>query len=514
MAVCDVSVSADHSPITGGHTWGITMAATASEIFITELKRWRDVRGMSQTALANKVGYNRSYVSKVEGGQQRPSDSFARQADSVLRAGGALLQAYRELSREVAGEVPAVEQETLAFDQPSSLIVEHDDAELRYDGRNYRVIMRRRLRNNSDQPVSRYMIRISVDRYPGNPERSNQHYREDPLTWKELDLQAQCGSDAMTWKVQHDRDAFKELWLCFENDTGRFPLYPGESTTIEYAYTVSDTKWGHWFQRAVRLPTERLSVRLVFPSNLEPAVWGIETTMMAEAFPLRTAIVESEDDGFNIYDWSTETPPLHARFRLEWRFRARDEADASDRRPSDAMRALGIVQEGEPILSSPARRFDLPAEAEDARRVITELQATALRIAEVHTFGKGMGIAAPQIGIDRAAAIVKPPGTDEFVTLLNPRVIEESDETDEQYEGCLSFFDVRGMVLRPVVICVEHVDTDGTVQLTQFERGVARLVGHEVDHLDGKIYRERMRDGAEPISVTEYRGAGASWSYK
>ena len=48
----------------------------------------------------------------------------------------------------------------------------------------------------------------------------------------------------MTWQVRHDRDAFKELWLLFENDEACFPLYPGESTEIVYSYTVSDIKWG------------------------------------------------------------------------------------------------------------------------------------------------------------------------------------------------------------------------------------------------------------------------------
>jgi hypothetical protein len=95
------------------------------------------------------------------------------------------------------------------------------------------------------------------------------------------------------------------------------------------------------------------------------------------------------------------------------------------------MRALGIVQESDPILTLPARPFALPEEAEDARRVVAELQATAERVAEVHIFGKGLGIAAPQIGIDRAAAIVRPPGGD-TITLLNPRIVEESAQIDEQ----------------------------------------------------------------------------------
>jgi hypothetical protein len=137
-----------------------------------------------------------------------------------------------------------------------------------------------------------------------------------------------------------------------------------------------------------------------------------------DAIPFRTAISNDTEDGRDVFCWSTEDPPLHARYRLEWRFRARDHEDAGEHRASDTMRALGIVQEGDPILTRPARPFVLPEEAEDARRVVAELHSAAARIAEVHTFGKGLGIAAPQIGIDRAAAIVRPPSRD-TITLLN-----------------------------------------------------------------------------------------------
>ena len=126
------------------------------------------------------------------------------------------------------------------YESGSGLLVEYDDAELSYDGRIYRATMRRKLLNCGNEPISRYLIRISVDRYPGSPEQSNELYRNDPLTWDELGLQAWHDGEPMTWQVRHDRDAFKELWLLFENDEARFPLYPGESTEIVYSYTVSD----------------------------------------------------------------------------------------------------------------------------------------------------------------------------------------------------------------------------------------------------------------------------------
>ncbi|MFE0950601.1 peptide deformylase [Streptomyces mutabilis] len=49
---------------------------------------------------------------------------------------------------------------------------------------------------------------------------------------------------------------------------------------------------------------------------------------------------------------------------------------------------------------------------------------------------------------------------------------------------------------------------------TDYERGLARLVQHEIDHLDGHLYTARMRPGVQPISVTEYRQTGRAWIYE
>ncbi|MFD4479872.1 peptide deformylase [Streptomyces sp. NPDC058471] len=179
-----------------------------------------------------------------------------------------------------------------------------------------------------------------------------------------------------------------------------------------------------------------------------------------------------------------------------------------------AMADAGIVQEGAPVLVSRARPFDLPTEADEARRVLSELHAVVERVRKLHTFGKGMGIAAPQIGIDRSAAVVFPPETGaEPIELLNATVTETSEEEDEQYEGCLSFFDVRGLVPSALSIVVAHTDLAGTTRLSRFSYGMSRLVRHEIDHLDGVLYRERMRAGVAPIPVEEYRGTGQQWTY-
>jgi peptide deformylase len=489
--------------------------------FIAEVRHWRDVTGTSQKKLASQVRYTPSYVSKVERGKVLASRAFAEAADQHLRAGRAIIRRWKDMHDVLAdlASEKAVHRTSDDDELPPpgpELVVEHEIAELVYRDGIYRTRVRRQLRNTGAQPVTQYLIRIAVDRYPGDPERSNQLYRHDPLTWDEVALVTSCGDEPMAWRVKHDRDASKEIWLLFENEDGKFPLYPGERAWISYEYSVSDHKWGLWWTRAIRLPTRRLSMTLVMPVALGPSVWGTSTSMTAESSPFSTPIAREAKGDEVTFSWSTEEPPLHARYRIEWKFRnppARKDADMPATSAADQMRSLGIAQEGDPILSEVARPFDLPAEAEDARRVVANLVSGLDRVAQVHSFAKGMGLAAPQIGIGRAAAVIRTPDG-ETLTLLNPRICDESAETDEQYEGCLSFFDVRGKVPRPLVIEVEHTDIDGLVKITSFEKGLARLIGHEVDHLFGRLYRARMRPGVEPIPVSAYRGTGQDWTYR
>ena len=258
----------------------------AADQFVTALAQWRVDRGMTKKQLAARMGFDPSYVSHVEGRRHKPTEDFARRAEAVLAAGGAIwekFQQYDELRH--ARNVP------LHRDPPvpvqwlppgTGLIVEREVAELAYVGKAYRCRIRRALYNAGNEPVTRYLMKIAVDRYPHDTAGSNRHHREHPLTWDELDIEAVAGEgdavEPMDFRPKLDRDASKEVWLLFANDHGQFPLYPGERTTIEYAYTAGEEKWGQWFQRAVRLPTRNLTVRLDFPLEFEPQVWGFEAS--------------------------------------------------------------------------------------------------------------------------------------------------------------------------------------------------------------------------------------------
>jgi len=496
----------------------------AADAFADVLAQWRAERGLSKKQLAAEMGFDPSYVSHVEARRHRPTEDFARRAEQVLAAGGLIWQRFREF--EDARHAAAGMGRSGLADPPvphqrrpmEGLIVEHEGASLSYVDGTYRCTVRRQLYNAGPDPVTRYFVRISVNRYPAEPDRSNRHYRDHPLTWAELGLSAVCGSEPMTWRVKHDRDADKEVWLLFENEGARFPLYPGQRATIEYSYAVGEDKWGQFFQRAVRLPTRRLAVRLEFPTHLDPTVWGVESSLAADAVPLRTPLNERRDADRVVFEWSTEDPPLEARYRLEWRFRAAlpvsGGGPGSEGRPSDAMRAAGIVQRGAPVLERPTRWFELPEQEALARDVTGRLLETLDRVGHLYEFGKGIGLAAPQIGIGWAVAVVRESGDDALpLVLINPRIVAESIDQDERHEGCLSFFDVRGRVARPLLIEVEHAELDGGCRVTTFTEGLARLVAHEIDHLGGLLYPDRMPSEERLVPFEEYAEHGRPWSY-
>jgi peptide deformylase len=483
----------------------------ASLEFVAEFTRWRLERGLSKKQLAAAMGFDPSYVSHIEANRHRPTEDFARRAEMILKTDGTLWERFKQYDELRIGARVAsrgLGASDSWWSRDTGLVVDRETANLSFLGSGYRCTVRRALFNAGSEPVTRYPVRISIDRYPDDPERSNRHHRQNPLTWEELSLSAACDVEPMRWRAKTDRDAFKEAWLLFENDRGRFPLYPGQRTTIEYSYQVNAEKWGPYFQRAVRLLTRSLSIEVDFPADLRPSVWGVETSLSSET-PLRTPIKQRfTADGRVVYSWHTDSPTLHAWYRLGWRFG--DESPAL--RASERMRSAGIVQRGAGLLRARARRFDLPREAGAAAEAITRLSETLDRIQGLHRFAKGVGLCAPQIGIGRSVALVRPPGGNAIV-LLNPRVIAESAERDEQYEGCLSFFDVRGLVPRPLQITVEHDLPTGERVVDTYQDAVARLVSHEADHLKGLLYVDRLASDDGLVAVDDYRDSGRPWRY-
>ena len=107
----------------------------------------------------------------------------------------------------------------------------------------------------------------------------------------------------------------------------------------------------------------------------------------------------------------------------------------------------------------------------------------------------GVGLAAPQVGIIRRACIVMetnvPEGKDEyFIELVNPEVVEVSEETQTGLEGCLSLPGKYGIVTRPEHVVIRAQDRNGDWYEYEGDEILARCFLHEIDHLDGHMYTE------------------------
>lgn len=162
------------------------------------------------------------------------------------------------------------------------------------------------------------------------------------------------------------------------------------------------------------------------------------------------------------------------------------------------MAILKVARLGHPVLRAKAQPVPT-AEIGSARiqQLIDDMFETMAEYA-------GIGLAAPQVheslrllvaGVHRADVVT--PMTDDtdmpFITLINPDVVPVGDGSESGWEGCLSIPDIRGKVDRPGVVRVRALDRKGRrIELTA--HGLpARVIQHEVDHLDGVLFFDRMK---------------------
>lgn len=153
-----------------------------------------------------------------------------------------------------------------------------------------------------------------------------------------------------------------------------------------------------------------------------------------------------------------------------------------------------VLKMGAPLLgqvAQPVEQFDTPG----LHALIADLQDTMRA-------QNGAGIAAPQIGVSLQVVIFggfkspRYPDAEEipFTVLINPELTPLSAEQEEGWEGCLSVPGMRGMVPRYVSLRYHGRDQFGTAMDRTVHGFHARVVQHEVDHLQGILYPMRIRD--------------------
>jgi len=147
-----------------------------------------------------------------------------------------------------------------------------------------------------------------------------------------------------------------------------------------------------------------------------------------------------------------------------------------------AVREIRLL--GDPVL----RRKAEPVAALDG-----ELRQLIADMFETMYAAEGIGLAAPQVGVSRRVIVVdvREPEWPPFA-LVNPEIRAFGSELDRSEEGCLSIPGLQEIVERPASVVVEGLDPDGRPRRIEAAGLLARVLQHEVDHLDGILFLDRV----------------------
>lgn len=147
-----------------------------------------------------------------------------------------------------------------------------------------------------------------------------------------------------------------------------------------------------------------------------------------------------------------------------------------------AVREIRIL--GDPVLR--AKAAPVSVVDDELRRLIDDMLETMYA-------ADGVGLAAPQVGVGRRVIVVdvREPDAPAFA-LINPVVVSASEEVERGEEGCLSIPGLKEIVERPAGVVVEGLDPDGKPRRIDAHGLLARALQHEVDHLDGVLFIDRV----------------------
>jgi len=145
------------------------------------------------------------------------------------------------------------------------------------------------------------------------------------------------------------------------------------------------------------------------------------------------------------------------------------------------MTTLEIKKYPDPILKQKCQ------EVEDIDNEVLKLISEMKKIV---TEADGAGLAAPQVGVPRRMIVIQT--EDGPQAFINPKIISKSKEVETMEEGCLSFPGIRLNIKRAKGVLIEALDTDGKVIQVEAKNIQARIFQHEIDHLDGILFIDRL----------------------
>lgn len=145
---------------------------------------------------------------------------------------------------------------------------------------------------------------------------------------------------------------------------------------------------------------------------------------------------------------------------------------------------LRLVDENDPVLRVPTQPFDFSDPPVDPIVLVPAMFKLMFA-------SNGAGLAAPQVGLPYRVFVMVTSDGRQFAC-FNPESVVETVETAREDEGCLSFPNLWLKVSRPIWIAAEFTDEFGNLVNEKFEKFDARCYLHETDHLNGKLFVERV----------------------
>ena len=180
----------------------------------------------------------------------------------------------------------------------------------------------------------------------------------------------------------------------------------------------------------------------------------------------------------------------------------RDEDEAAPLDPELEARRVAAIsfirRLGDPVLKSSATAVD---------RFDDSLRLQVSRMAAIMGDALGVGLAAPQLGISQRLLVYRVGPDAPVIALANPELEWASDEREALDEGCLSIPGVSVDVERPVYVRVRALDEEGEERLVEASGLEARVIQHEMDHLDGILILERTSRDERKRVLRELRDA-------
>jgi len=139
------------------------------------------------------------------------------------------------------------------------------------------------------------------------------------------------------------------------------------------------------------------------------------------------------------------------------------------------------------------KKYPAPAlskKADKVKEFSGEIQKLIDDMIETLALSKGVGLAAPQVGESIRIIVIKP--GEEFTAFINPRIVKKSKEVEPKEEGCLSFPELFINIKRPKKVEVVAFNRKGEEVKISADGFTARVFQHEIDHLDGTLFINRI----------------------